>query len=130
MSKKIGKYEELLAEKQKLEVLFQAQKALVKYEIRDIRSSFEPAFNALEFLKKMTLRNTDNPVFQSGINMLIDFLSNKLQGKHAGFIRSTILPHIIKNYASHLLAGYVDDMIEQIVSLFNNEEESPAENQT
>ncbi len=128
MNKKIGKYDELLIEKQKLEMLFQAQKELVKYDINDIRSSFDPAFSALEFLKKLTVRNSDNPVIQSGINMLIDFLSNKLKSEHAGFIRTTVLPHIIKNYASHFLAGYTDKLIEQLVSLFNNEEETPAKN--
>ena len=127
MNKKMGKYQELVAEKQKLEALFEVQKELVQYDIKDIKSSFDPAFNALDFLKKLTFRNSDNPILQSGINMLIDFLSNKLQGKHAGFIRTTILPKIVKNYASHLLAGVADEMIERLASAFNIQEEEATE---
>lgn len=128
MSKKIGTYEELLVEKQKLEVLFQAQKELVKFEIEDLKSEMEPAVNAIEFIKKISIRNTDNPVIQTGLNLLIDGVSNKLQGDSAGFLRTTVIPYIIKNYASNLLAGHADELIEHLLSLFSNEEESISEN--
>lgn len=123
----MGKYEALVAEKQKLEALFEVQKELVQYYIRDIKSSFDPAFNALDFLKKLTYQNSDNPILQSGINMLVDFLSHKLQGKHAGFIRTTVLPQMVKNYASHLLAGVADEMMERLASVFNAHQEEATE---
>ncbi len=127
MSKKIGTYEELLVEKQKLEVLFQAQKELVKFEINDIKAELEPAFNALEFLKKLALRNADNPILQSGVNILIDMLSNKLQGENPGFIRTIIIPYVLKNYASNLVANQADHLIDHLISLFKDDE-STSEN--
>ncbi len=125
MSKKINSYDELLIEKQKLEMLFQVQKELVKFEIDEIKEDLEPAFNALEFLKKIALRNTDNPVIQTGLNLLIDKLSHKLQGDDGGFLITTIVPNLIKNYASNLLAGHADDLIEHLLSLFDKEEPQP-----
>lgn len=127
MSKKISTYDELLIEKQKLEMLFQAQKELIQYEIKELKEDFEPAFNALEFLKKIALRNTDNPIMQTGLSLLIDKLSDKFQGDDAGFLRSTIVSNLIKNYASNFLAGQAEDLIENLLYLFTNEEESPTE---
>lgn len=128
MSKKISTYEDLLVEKQNLEVLFQVQKTLVKLEIDEIKADLDPAFNALEFLRKLALRNTENPIMQSGLNMLINFMNDKVQGENPGFLRSTVIPYILKNYASNLLAGHADGLIDQLVSLFSNEDETVSEN--
>lgn len=123
MSRKLKTYEDLLVEKQKLEVLFEAQKALVKFEIDDIVAEIELAFNVMEFLKKLSLRNKENPIMQTGINLLIDALSNKTKGENAGFLRTAVLPYIIKNYAGNLLSGPADEIMHQIVSLFVHTEE-------
>lgn len=123
MSRKITTYEELLNEKQKLEVLLSAQKELVKFEINDLKVVLEPAFNALDFLKNLTLRNTHNPIIQAGINMLIDVISNKTKGKDPGFIRSTAIPFILKNYTSNFLEGHADHIIQELVALFSSEDE-------
>lgn len=127
MNKKITSYTDLLAEKQNLEALFEVQKSLLKMTVDEIKSDLDPAFNAIEFLRKLAFRNADNPLLQSGINLLINLLSDKLQGKNPGFLRSTIVPYVLKNYASNLLAGHADDLIHYLVSLFQNEKEPVAE---
>ena len=127
MNKKINSYEDLLAEKRNLEALFEVQKSLFKMTVDEIKSDLDPAFNAIEFLRKLAFRNTDNPLLQSGINLLINFLNDKLKGKIPGFLRSTIVPYVLKNYASNLLAGHADDLIHYLVSLFHNEKNSVAE---
>jgi len=106
MSKKIRTYNELLQEEQKLTELFNAQKALLKYEINDIKIEFEPALNLLHFLKKISLKNSENPVIQTAINMLVDILIEKLNGPDAGFIKTTMIPGILKKYSATLFTNH------------------------
>ncbi len=127
MSKKFTTFDELLIEKQKLEALFHAQKELVKYEINDIRQGLNPAFNALEFIKKISVRNKENPIMQTGLSLLIDLINDKTKNEDAGILRSTVFPFFIKNFASNMMAGHADDIIEQLVSLFGVDSSSDEE---
>lgn len=104
MRNKILTYNELLQEEEKLKELFDAQKSLLSYEIDDLKKELEPALNILNFLKKISLKNSENPVIQAAINMLIDLLIEKLNGPDAGFIKTTIIPGILKKYSSTLFA--------------------------
>ena len=106
MSKKIRTYQELLQEEQKLTELFNAQKALLKYEINDIKNDLEPVLEVLYFLKKITLNNSENPIIQTIINTLIDLLMEKLNGPDAGFIKTTMIPGILKKYSAVLFTGH------------------------
>lgn len=131
MSKKIDTFEKLLAEKQKLEILFAAQKELVRYELDDLKKDLDPAIYTLQFLKNLTIRNKDNPVLQTGIDFMVDLLAEKLSGSHAGFLRKTVIPFIIKNYTSNFVDDAFDMFIEKLGSFFNpqeaDEEESSAQ---
>ncbi|HMU46980.1 MAG TPA: hypothetical protein PKC72_11460 [Chitinophagaceae bacterium] len=120
----ISAYEELIAEKQKLEILFEAQKALVKYEFEELRDEITPALNVIDFLKKLSFRNKDNPLIQSGINILIDMIAEKINSNNTDIIKTKIVPYILKNYTSHLLAGATVEFVQQVTSLFNQEEEN------
>ena len=122
MSKKIDTYDKLLAEKQNLEILFAAQKELVRYELDDLKQDIDPALNALQFIKNLTIKNKDNPVLQTGIDLLVDLLAEKLNSTKAGFLRKTVIPFIIKNYTSHFVDDALDMFIEKLSSFFNPEE--------
>jgi len=106
MNKKIHTYQKLLQEEQKLTELFNAQKALVKYEVNDIKSEFEPLLNLLHFLKRISRKNSENPVIQTAINMLVDMLIEKLNGPDAGFIKTTIIPGMLKKYSAALFTSH------------------------
>lgn len=124
MSKKAGSYEAVLEEKHKLELLFDAQKELVKYELSEIAHELDPALNALHYLKKFTQVNSDNPAIQTGINVLIELLAEKINGPDAGFIRTVIIPELLKRYASSVLSGHAEELIQHVISLFSNEEKA------
>jgi len=106
MNKKIQTYKELLEEEQKLKELFEIQKKLAKYEIEDVKKEFEPVLDILHFLRTISLKNSDNPIIQTGINMLIDLLVEKLNGPDAGFIKKTLIPEIIKKYSTALFSSH------------------------
>ena len=123
MSKKIDTYEKLLAEKQNLEILFAAQKELVRYELDELKQELDPAIHALQFIKNLTVKNRDNPVLQTGVDMLVDLLADKLNSANAGFLRKTVIPFFIKNYTSNFVDDAFDMFIEKLGSLFNEDEE-------
>lgn len=127
MTSAITTYDELLAEKQKLEVLFEAQKTLVKYELAEIRASINPALDVIDFLKKLSLRNKDNPLIQSGINILIDTIIEKINKGSTDIIKTKIIPYVLKNYASHLVAASTAEFIQQLSSFFANGEDNSDE---
>ena len=54
MSKRFTSYDDLLKEKQQLEVLLQAQKQLIRYDVEEIKLKLQPVKETLEFLRKIT----------------------------------------------------------------------------
>lgn len=123
MNKKPVTYEELLVEKQKLEVLFEAQKVLVKFELDELKKELNPAINTLEFLKSLAVRNHDNPILQTVANLLINFVSDKTRSSKAGFFRTAVAPFLLKNLTSNYIATYADDLLGQILSFFDKEDD-------
>ena len=105
MSRKPHTYDELLEEEKKLEELFKVQKELLRHEISDIKNEFEHVFNLIHFINKMSRKNLGNPLIQTGVNVLIDLLIEKLNGPDAGFIKKVIIPEALKKYSSILFAG-------------------------
>ena len=105
MNKKPRTYDELLEEEKKLEELFKVQRELLRHEVSDIRNEFEPVFNLIHFINKISRKNLGNPVIQAGINILIDLLMEKLNGPDAGFIKKVIIPEALKKYSSILFTG-------------------------
>jgi len=127
MSNKPTSYAELIAERKKLEAYYAAQKELVQFEFQDLKKHVDPAFKALHFLEKLTIRNRDNPILNKGIALLIDLISDKTKGEDAGILRSTVIPFIIKNFASNFLADSTNHFIDSLGVLFNNNEEAEEE---
>lgn len=130
MPKKIRTYRALQEERQKTEALLEAQKDLVLFELEELKSDLSPVTNTIDFLKKISRRNRENPLIQSGVNLLIDLLAKKLTGKDAGIIKKKIIPYIIKNYASHLVAGKTGHFINDLVSYFQANGHSTHEEET
>jgi hypothetical protein len=60
MSKRFTSYDDLLKEKQQLEVLLQVQKQLIHYDVEEIKLKFQPVKETLEFLRKITSKDRSN----------------------------------------------------------------------
>lgn len=105
MSKKIESYNDLLEEKQKLELLLASQKIEIKQNWEGVKHSLTPVTNVFSFFGKMTSRKHLNPVIDFGIDMAGDVLLRKLLLSKADWVTRLILPIFIKNYSSNVLGG-------------------------
>ena len=86
MSKRFTSYDDLLKEKQQLEVLLQVQKQLIHYDVEEIKLKFQPVKETLEFLRKITSRDRTNLLLGLGSDIAINsFIKNFILSK-AGWL--------------------------------------------
>ena len=108
MSKHFKSYEELLQEKQRLEVLLQVQKEVIRQDIQDIKVQLQPARDALNFVKKFATKDKTSIALNIGSDLLITTVLKKFILARAGWFTRLVVPFLIKNYSSHFLAEKKD----------------------
>ena len=74
MSKRFTSYNDLLKEKQQLEVLLQAQKQVIRYDVEEIKLKLQPVKETLEFVKKITTKDRTNLLLDLGSDIAINTL--------------------------------------------------------
>ena len=120
MSRPIKTYEDLLKEKLHLEVLLQAQKELVMYDLGQLKQELKPAATAFNFLGKIVTRERNNLLVNEGANKLIDLVFKKLILSRSGWLTKLAVPYFLKNYSSHFIAEHKDQFMEKLVSLVSH----------
>jgi hypothetical protein len=113
---KIQTYEDLVKEKQQLEVLLQAQKELIRYDITELRKELQPAADTISFIGKIITRDKSNAILTGGANRVIDLLFRKLILARSGWLTRLIVPFLLKNYSSHLIAEKKEGLINKLFS--------------
>jgi hypothetical protein len=118
MSNRIETYEQLLQEKKRLQTLIQAQKEIVRYDVKAIGEELKPLSIAFRFLRNITTRKK-NGVLDYGTNMMVDLLVRKMLLAKAGWITKLVVPFLVKNYTSHVMAENKVSLWERITGWFN-----------
>jgi hypothetical protein len=116
MSKRFTSYKELLEEKQQLEVLLQAQKQLIRYDVEEIKLKLQPVKETFEFVKKITTRDRSSLLLDLGSDIAINTVIRNFLLSKAGWITKLVVPFFLKNYSSHFLAEQKDKWIEKLKS--------------
>ncbi len=116
MSKKFTSYEELLKEKQQLEVLLQAQKEVIRCDVEEIKLKLQPVKEAVEFIKKITTKDRSSLLLDLGSDIAINTLVKNFILSKAGWFTRLVVPFFLKNYSSHFLAEQKDKWIEKLKS--------------
>jgi hypothetical protein len=118
MTKSITTYEELLLEKQRLTLLLQAQKELVRHDINDIREELKPLQSAVSVVTKLATKDRRNLLLTTATDSLIDLVLKKIVLSKAGWITKLAVPFMAKNFSSHFIADNKEAIMAQIRSLF------------
>jgi hypothetical protein len=113
---KIQTYEDLIKEKQQLEVLLQAQKELIRYDVSKLREQFQPAVDTISFLGKFITRDKSSAIITGGANRVIDLVFKKLILARSGWLTRMIVPFLVKNYSSHLIHDKKDRLVDKLFS--------------
>ena len=118
MTNTIRTYEDLLAERQRLEALLQTQKQVIRQDFNEIKQELVPVKTAINFLGKLTTQDHSNPLLNGTINTIIDLVVRKGLLARAGWFTKFIVPFVMKNFSSHVVDEKKDDILRKVFSLF------------
>jgi hypothetical protein len=104
MNKSINSYQDLLDEQERLRSLMIAQKEILRNDLQQIKKDLAPVRSAISFVGKLVTRDTHNWVLNAGANTLIDVLVKNLFLSRAGWITRVVVPFLVKNFSSHVIA--------------------------
>jgi len=116
MSKRFTSYNELLKEKQQLEVLLQVQKQVIRYDVDEIKLKLQPLKEGLEFVKKITTKDKTSLLLDLGSDIAINTLVKIFILSRAGWLTRIVVPFFLKNYSSHFIAEQKDKWLEKLRS--------------
>jgi len=114
MNKRFRSYEELLKEKQQLEILLQAQKEVIRYDIQELKAKVQPIKDAFEFVKKITTKDKTSILLNIGSDIAINTVVKNFILSRAGWFTKLIIPYFLKNYSSHFLAEQRDKWLAKL----------------
>src|SRR5215813_8992370 len=101
MSKRFTSYKELLEEKQQLEVLLEAQKQVIRYDVEEIKLKLRPVKDTLDFVKKITTKDNSSLLLNIGSEIAINALVKNFILSRAGWLTRIVIPYFLKNFSSH-----------------------------
>jgi hypothetical protein len=118
MTSTIKTYDDLLAEKQRLQALLHSQKQVIRQDIDELKQELLPVKTAINFVGKLTTQDHSNPLISGTFNTVIDLLMRKVVLARAGWFTKFIIPYFIKNFSSHVIDEKKDDILRKVFSLF------------
>lgn len=119
MTKKISTYKDLLEEKERLQVLLDQQKQVLRDDIRGIKEEFEPVRVAAGVVGKFFKKDKSNPLLNIASNRIINLLVKNVLLKNAGWFTRIAVPFLAKNFSSHLLAENKTQILGKLAGWFN-----------
>ena len=114
MNKKFDSYEELLKEKQQLEILLEAQKQVIRSDVRLLKAELQPVAEALAVVKKFTTMDRTSLLLNIGSDVVVNAVVKKFILSRAGWLTRLVVPFLVKNYSSHFLAEQKDKWLEKL----------------
>ena len=109
-AKNIETYEDLLAEKERLEMLVQNQKNLVRHDVDELKEEFRkqirPVADMATFLKKVIVpERRKQLMLHAGAALAIDLAVTALVSRSHLLVR-LVVPGLVKNYAGRILSKF------------------------
>ena len=101
---RIQTYDDLLEEKKRLEQLLSFQKEQISANWVEMKEEFRPVNNVVSFFNKMVSRDKSNPLVNIGIDVAGDLVLRKILLARAGWATRLVVPFLLKNYSSNVLA--------------------------
>ena len=120
MNKRIHTYEQLMAEKQRLETLIEAQKELIRYDLKDLKHELKPVGAVFTFLKSITSRSGKLGMLNIGVDMIVDLVFKKMILSKAGWITRLTVPFLVKNFSSNKLAENKNSFLKKLRGWLGN----------
>jgi len=129
MTKRIQTYKDLSEEKLRLEALLKIQKEILHQDIEEIKQEIAPLRSAVSFVSKLVAKKDSNFFVDAGISTLVNVGVKKLLLARAGWITRMIVPFVIKNFSSNLVAENKNAILKKIFSWIGKKNANGVEKQ-
>ncbi len=116
MTTQIKTYDDLLKEKQRLQLLLKSQKEIVRTDIQEIKQELAPIKHAISFVGKFGTKDTSNPLLSATSDTLINLVVKKFLLARTVWVTKIIVPFLLKNYSSHMLSDNKDSIFKKVFS--------------
>ena len=116
MTKSIRTYQDLLEEKQRLEILLAAQRELVHADVQELKAQLQPLKDAIGFIKKITTKDKTSLLLTIGSDILINSVVKRFVLSRAGWFVRNVVPYFLRNYSSHFMGEHKDKWLEKLRS--------------
>ena len=128
MNKKhIQTYDDLIEEKERLEGLLTIQKEQILTNWTEMKKEFEPVNNVISFFSKLTTRDKSNPLVNMGIDVAGDLFLRKILLAKAGWATRLVVPFLLKNYSSNVVADKGKSFIHKVKSWLRSNKNGKSE---
>ena len=116
---KITTYEDLLKEKERLQLQLEVHKASVKMHIEDIEHKLQPVKNIIRFVSNFTASPSKNTLVGTGLGISLELLIRKLFFAKTGWIARMFGPILLKNFSTNMFKKNKDSFINKVKSLLH-----------
>ena len=116
---KITTYEELLREKERLELQLEVHKAAVRQDVAEIKRRLNPIKNFLSFFTNFTAPAQNNTLLNTGLSLSLEMLIRKLFFSKTGWITKMVVPILLKNFSANMLKKNKKNLMKKVKTFFH-----------
>jgi hypothetical protein len=116
MTTRIQTYQDLLDEKERLQALLKIHKATLRQDIEGIKEEIAPLRSAVSFVSKLVTKKDSSFLVDAGISALVNVGVKRLVLARAGWVIRLIVPMILKNFSSHVVAENKNKIMKKLFS--------------
>ena len=119
MTKKIANYKELLEEKERLQLLLNNQKEILRADVKGIKEEFEPVRAVVGYIKKFTRKDSSNPMLNIATGRIINLILRRVVLAKAGWFTKLAVPFLAKNFTTNVIADNKTVILGKIATWIN-----------
>ena len=118
MTKPIRTYEDLMEEKARLNQLLAAQRELIRQDFNEIKEELAPVRSAISMVGKFATRDNRNFLLTTAAETTIELVIRRMLLAKAGWFTKLVVPFVMKNFSSHVLADNKDKILGKLAKWF------------
>ena len=116
---KITTYEDLLKERERLQLQLEVHKAAINLHVEEIKSKLSPIQNIIRFFSNFTAPPANNTLVGTGLGLSLEILIRKVLFSKTGWITRMVGPVLLKNFSANMIRKNKDTLISKVKSLFH-----------
>ena len=116
---KITTYEELLRERERLQLQLEVHKSAVQTHVTELKKRLKPVKNLIRFFSNFTSPAETNTLVGTGLGLSLELLIRKMFFAKTGFITRMVGPILLKNFSANMLKKNKDVLVKKVKSFFH-----------